>query len=62
MTTSSVDLQDYARRLFDAHGDKALAEAAQKARALEEQGRREEAEQWRRVEEIIKETRGPHQS
>ena len=30
----TVDVQDYARRLFDAHGAKAVAEAAQKARAL----------------------------
>ncbi|MBY6241859.1 hypothetical protein [Methylosinus sp. Sm6] len=62
MATSIVDLQDYARRLYDAHGDKAVAEAAQKARALEEQGRREDAEKWRRIEQIIKETLGPHQS
>jgi hypothetical protein len=62
MSTSNVDLQDYARRLFDAHGDKAVAEAAQKARALEEQGQREDAQTWRRIEEIIKETLGPHQS
>jgi hypothetical protein len=40
----TVDVQDYARRLFEAHGDKSVAEAAQKARALEEQGKREEAE------------------
>ena len=45
-----VDVQDYARQLFEAHGDKAVVEAAQKARALEEQGRNEEAKTWRLIE------------
>ena len=58
----TVDVQDYARRLFEAHGDKAVAEAAQKARALEEQGKREDAEPWRRIEAALKEMLGPHQS
>ena len=57
-----VDVQDYARQLFEAHGDKAVAEAAQKARALEEQGKNEEAKTWRLIEAAVKEMLGPHQS
>jgi hypothetical protein len=57
-----VDIQDYARQLFEAHGDKAVAEAAQKARALEEQGNSDEAKTWRRIEAALKEMLGPHQS
>ena len=56
-----LDLQDYARQLFEAHGAKALAEAAQKARALEDQGKSEEAKAWRRIEAAIKEMRGPRE-
>ena len=58
----AVDIQDYARQLLEAHGDKAVAEVAQKARALEDQGKREDAEQWRRIEAALKEMLGPHQS
>ncbi len=57
-----VDVQDYARRLYEAHGAKAVAEAAQKARALEDQGKAEDAEPWRRIESALKEMLGPHQS
>ena len=35
-----VELHDYARQLWDAHGAKAIAEAAQKASAFEKQGDR----------------------
>ncbi len=31
-----MEIQDYARQLFEAHGDKAIAEAAQKARSFVE--------------------------
>jgi hypothetical protein len=29
-----IDIQDYARKLLEAHGDKAIAEAAQKSFCL----------------------------
>ncbi len=57
-----VDLQDYARQMLESLGPKAIAEAAQKARALEEQGKRDEAETWRSIEATLKEMSGPHQS
>jgi hypothetical protein len=31
MNMGEIDIQDYARQLLEAHGDKAVAEAAQKA-------------------------------
>jgi hypothetical protein len=48
--------------LLEAHGDKAVAEAAQKACALEKQGNNEQAETWRHVEAALKLMRGPHVS
>jgi hypothetical protein len=58
----AVEIQDHARKLMEAQGPKALAEAAQKARALEEQGDKEQAEIWRRIEAALLEMRGPHVS
>lgn len=57
-----AEIQDYARQLLEAHGDKALAEAAQKARSFEERGNAEQATTWRRIEAAIKLMRGPHES
>jgi hypothetical protein len=56
------EIHDYARQLFTARGDKAVAVAAQKARAFEEKGKSEDATVWRRVEAAIKLMLGPHQS
>jgi hypothetical protein len=57
-----IQIIDYARQLFEAHGERAIAEAAQKASALERQGDRQQAETWRRIEAALKELRGPHAS
>jgi hypothetical protein len=57
-----IEIQDYARQLLEAHGDKAVSEAAQKASALEKQGDREQAETWRHIEAAMKLMRGPHAS
>jgi hypothetical protein len=57
-----VDVQDYARRLFEAHGPKAVAEAAQKAAALEQKGETEQAKEWRRIEATLYRLLGPRQS
>lgn len=58
----AVEIQEYARRLLEAHGDKALAEAAQKAKAFEESGDNEHAAEWRRIEQALRELHGPHLS
>ena len=55
-------ITQYARSLYEAHGDKAEAEAAQKAKALEDAGDTAEAETWRAVQRAIREIRGAHES
>jgi hypothetical protein len=62
MRMQEIEIQDYARQLLQAHGDKAVAEAAQKACALEQKGQSEEAETWRHIEAALKLMRGPHAS
>ena len=57
-----TDIHEYARQLLEAHGAKAVAEAAEKARLFEENGNVEEAKTWRRVEAALQLIRGPHQS
>ena len=51
----------YARALCSAHGDKAEAEAAQKAREFEAAGNEEEAQNWQAVRASIRQMRGPNQ-
>jgi len=57
-----VEIQDYARQLFEAQGDKAIASAAGKAAAFEQKGNRQEAAVWRQIEAALKLARGTHQS
>ena len=59
---NTIELQEHARKLKDAHGDKAILEAAEKARELEEAGDKEQAENWRRIEAALMQMRGPHAS
>jgi hypothetical protein len=58
----TTEIQDYARQLMETHGDKAAAEAAQKAVALEKAGDRQQAQTWRRIEAAIMLMRGARQS
>jgi hypothetical protein len=53
---------EYARALYDAHGDKAEAEAEQRARKAQDAGDDEHAEIWREVRAAIGEIRGAHES
>jgi len=53
------EIHGYARRLAGAHGPRAIAEAAQRARLCEEQGDQEQAETWRAIERILMISRGP---
>jgi hypothetical protein len=62
MRMQETDIQDYARQLLEAHGEKAVVEAAQKACALEKEGNNEQAETWRHIEAALKLMRGPHES
>ena len=55
-------IAEYARQLMEAQGDRAIAEAAQRAVACEQQNNKEEAETWRHVEAALKALRGPSAS
>ena len=57
-----LEIHEHACRLFEVQGAKAIAEAAQKARAFEESGDEKEAAIWRRIEAALTEMRGPHES
>jgi hypothetical protein len=57
-----IEIHDYARQLLEAHGAKAVAEAAQNAIDLEAKGEAELARTWRHIEDAMKLMRGPHQS
>ena len=48
--------------MFDEHGPRAIAEAAQKAVAFESARDLDQAKFWRQVEAILREMRGPRQS
>lgn len=54
-------ITEYARALYDAHGDKAEAEAAQKAKQYEDSGETNEAETWQAIRAAIREIRGARQ-
>lgn len=55
-------IHELARQLKDAHGDKAAAEAAQKAAGFEASGDQEQAKTWRRIEAALQEMMGPRES
>ena len=59
---NATKINEYARQLLDAHGDKAEAEAAQKATGFEEAGDTVQAEHWKKIRAAIAEMRGPHLS
>ena len=58
----TADVIRHARALYDAHGDKAEAEAAQKAVAAREAGDAPQAETWDKIRRHIKELRGAKQT
>ncbi len=55
-------ITEYARQLMEAHGDRAVAEAAQRAVECERRKDKEGAQTWRHVEAALKEMRGPRVS
>lgn len=55
-------INEYARSLYEAHGDRAEAEAAQKAKQYGDAGDAAEAETWRAIRSAISEIRGSHES
>ena len=59
---NAADISAIARHLFETQGARAVAEAAQKAASFEKKGDKEQSETWRRVEAVLWEMRGPHES
>ena len=55
-------VHDFARKLVEAHGDKAEVEAAAKLRAAEEAGDAQEIENWTRIRAAVRERRSAHES
>ncbi|HMN37393.1 MAG TPA: hypothetical protein PKD49_06740 [Hyphomicrobium sp.] len=58
----ATEIQAHARKLYEAMGPKALAEAAQKAKSLESGGNNEDAQTWRRIEAALRQMQGPRSS
>jgi hypothetical protein len=59
---SEIQVHVIALQMFEKHGLKAIAQAAQNAQACENTGDTEEAREWRHIEDAMKMMRGPHQS
>ena len=57
-----IVIAEYARQLREAHGDRAIVEAAQRAVRCEERNKKEDARTWRRVEAALKVMRGPREN
>jgi hypothetical protein len=57
-----IEIHTYARQLLEAHGARAIAEAAQNAIELGSRGEMERARTWRHIEDAMKLMCGPHQS
>jgi len=60
--TSEMQIHTIARQMLEKHGPAAIAQAAQNAVACESKGEKEEASEWRHIEDAMKMMRGPHQS
>jgi hypothetical protein len=58
----TTQVQEYARQLLETHGDKAVAEAAQKALTFEKAGDQEQAQIWRQIQAALLLMLGPRQS
>jgi hypothetical protein len=52
-------INDYARQLMDAHGQRAIGEAAQRAAESERNKDDDDAKTWRHVEQVLKSMCGP---
>ncbi|MCZ7566309.1 MAG: hypothetical protein M5U08_22970 [Burkholderiales bacterium] len=59
---TAADVSALARHLFETHGPKALAQAAQEASSFEKAGDSAQARTWRQVEAVLREMRGARES
>ena len=60
--TSEMQIHTIARQMLERHGMTAIAQAARNALDCERKGDKEEASEWRHIEDAMKMMRGPHQS
>jgi len=58
----ATDIHTAARSLLDAHGPKAIAEAAQKAKRFKRLGDDEQSRDWKRIEKVLKAMTGPKET
>jgi hypothetical protein len=58
----ATEIDEYARQLWETSGAKAVAEAAQKVLTFEQNGDKEQAETWRRIEAALVQMKGPRES
>jgi hypothetical protein len=59
---NAVEIQAHARKLYEVHGPKAIAEAAQMIQQLEQGADKRLVEDWRRIRSALQQFRGPHAS
>ena len=59
---TQADVSAVARHLYETHGAKAMAEAAQKAASFAKAHDEEQAKFWQRVQAAIEEMRGARES
>lgn len=52
-------VHDFARRLLNAHGERAELEAAQRASECDRERDNDQARDWRRIQAAISQMRGP---
>lgn len=48
-----IEIHEFARKLLEAHGDKAEQEAAQKAHQFKKEGDEKQARDWMKIREAI---------
>ena len=58
----ATEIDEYARQLWETSGATAVAEAAQKVLTFEQNGDKEQAETWRRIEAALVQMKGPRES
>ena len=59
---NEAQIHECATSLLTAHGRAAEAEAARRARELDDEGKEQEATDWRRIRAVITSMRGPAES
>jgi hypothetical protein len=57
-----TDVYTVARHLFETQGPAAIAEAVRRAESFRKSGHEAGTRMWQRVESVLREMRGPHQS